>query len=123
MTVLGLTLALNLWRIEIYKPAPRMAKAILNRIPVGVPIATCGFDEPSLYFYLGPERGPIAAMGANQLKKWSRQDGTGVCVTTAKLLSEAGPLPTAEIVRVSGYNYSNGKPVELVLLGRSLPTR
>jgi len=121
--VLGLTLALNLWRTEIYKPAPRMAEAILARIPAGVPIATCGFDEPSLYFYLGPQRGPITALGSGQLAEWSVQAGGAVCVTTAKLFAEAGPLPVAEIVRIPGYNYSNGKAVELVLLGRSLPTR
>ncbi len=124
MAALAVALALNAWRLEAFKPAPRVAAEIRQRVPLGTPIATCGFDEPSLYFYLGPERGPLTSMnGSGALRSWSEAAGSGVLVATARLYDEAGggALPVAVLARVPGYNYSNGKAVELLVLGRGLP--
>lgn len=127
MAALVAALAANAWRLEVYKPAQRIAEGIRAAVPAGVPITTNGFDEPSLYFYLGPERGPIASIhGGGDLGRWMSEPGPGVAIALAKHLSEAesvrsGSVPVRELFRTSGYNYSNGKAVEIVVLGRSLP--
>jgi 4-amino-4-deoxy-L-arabinose transferase-like glycosyltransferase/membrane-associated phospholipid phosphatase len=125
MVVFAVSLAANIQRLEVYKPAPRMAREIQALVPAGVPIATSGFDEPSLYFYLGPDRGPIRNInGGSLLRDWACTAEPGVCVATQQRLDEAaaangGALPIAVLARSVGFNYSNGKPVELLLVERS----
>lgn len=124
MATVALALVCNAGRLEIYKPAPAVAAEICARIPLGTPIATCGFDEPSLYFYLGPERGPITTLhGGGELLRWSIEPGPGVVVATAGNLREAGQLTSVQLARFTGYNYSNGKFADLIILGRNLPAR
>ena len=124
MATMTVAVAVNAWRLEVYKPAPAMAALLREHLTVGTPISTCGFDEPSLYFYLGPEHGPLTALhGPGNLRRWANGHGAAVLVATAKLYEEAGgaALPVAVFARVPGYNYSNGKVVVLLALGRDLP--
>jgi 4-amino-4-deoxy-L-arabinose transferase-like glycosyltransferase/membrane-associated phospholipid phosphatase len=129
MATVVCALALNAWRLEVYKPAPRIAAEIRARVPAGVPITTCGFDEPSLYAYLGPAYGPLTVInGADRLQAWATADGPGVAVALMPQVAAAtvrygDALPVAELVRIAGYNYSNGKVVDIVVLGRALPAR
>lgn len=127
MLTLILALALNIHALEAYKPAPRVAAEVLHRVPAGVPVATCGFDEASLLFYLGPARGPVAVIyGGGNLLAWSCDARPGACIATRTNLADAearhgGPLPVAVLGSFPGYNYANGKAVEVVILGRNLP--
>ena len=123
MATLVIALALNAWRIEPYKPAAAVAGHIRAQVPLGTPIGTCGFDEPSLYFHLGPARGPLTPInGAEALRRWAIEPGPGVIVATVAVFAEAGEgLPVAVLACVPGYNYSNGKAVELLVLTRGLP--
>ncbi len=126
MAAVAVALAANVWRLEPYKPAAVVAAQIRDRVPAGTPISTCGFDEPSLYFYLGPERGPIATLhGAGDLRTWSEGNGPAVLVATARYYDEAGgsALPVAVLLRQQGYNYTKGKALEVVVLGRGLPAK
>jgi hypothetical protein len=126
MAAVTLALAANLWRLEGYKPAAVVAAQIRERVPPGTPISTCGFDEPSLYFYLGPERGPITTLhGAGALCAWTGDAEPAVAIATARFYDEAGgaDLPVAVLLRQPGYNYSNGKALEVVVLGRALPAK
>lgn len=122
MAAVAVALAANAWRLEPYKPAATVAAQIRERIPPGTPISTCGFDEPSLYFYLGPERGPITTLhGAGDLRAWIKGSGAAVLVATARYYDEAGgaALPATVLLRQPGYNYSNGKALEIVVLVRA----
>lgn len=124
MAALVAALAANGWRLEAYKPSRAVAEAIRAAIPPGTPIVTCGFDEPSLYFYLGPAYGPLRPLHApEELAAWAAEPGPGLAVATARRWVEAGGerLPLAERGRWPGFNYSNGKPVELLLLVRGAP--
>ena len=126
MAAVTLALAANLWRLERYKPAAAVAAQIRERIAPGTPISTCGFDEPSLYFYLGPERGPITTLhGPGALRAWTGGTDPAVAVATARSYDEAGgaDLPVTVLLRQPGYNYSNGKALEIVVLGRALPAK
>lgn len=127
MLALTVTLALHLPGLEVFKPAPRIAAAVRQHIPVGIPLTVCGFEEPSLLFYLGPQRGPVAVIhGGGNLLNWCTGDDPAACVATRSNLTEAeklhaGPLPIRIISATGGYNYSNGKVIELLILARNLP--
>lgn len=126
MIAVTVALTANLWRLEPYKPAAAVAAQIRARVPPGTPISTCGFDEPSLYFYLGPERGPITTLhGAGDLRRWCGGSGPALLVATARYYDEAGgaDLPASVLLRQPGYNYSNGKALEIVVLLRTDPPR
>ena len=127
MLALVLAVTLNVTSLEVFKPAPRAAAEVLRRVPAGVPLAVCDFEEPSLLFYLGPGRGPVQIIqGGGALLHWSNLATPGACIATRKNVSEAelrrgGPLTVAILGSFPGYNYSNGKVVELLILGRALP--
>lgn len=114
-------LAANAWRLEAYKPSRPAAEAIRSLVPPGTPIVTCGFDEPSLYFYLGPAYGPIRNLpGPAELAAWAREPSSGLAVATQRFFDEAGgaSLPLRVVERFAGFNYSKGKPVELLIVQR-----
>ncbi|GDY14198.1 hypothetical protein LBMAG53_30760 [Planctomycetota bacterium] len=113
--------------VERLKPAAAVAAAIRAGTPPNVPVMTMdegrGFDEPSLYFYLA--RPPVRGLrGADQAVAWSLQTGPAVLVTTRPLLAEAealGKSPNlgcAILFQTSGFNYSRGKWVDVVVLRR-----
>lgn len=107
--------------LETLKVPPRLAEAIRAGTAEEVAVATYGYFEPSLVFYL--RRWPVRQLsGPEAVATWAREPGPGVLVLPAadgrRLLSEG---PTLEILaRASGFNFSNGKPVDLVALGRGV---
>lgn len=113
--------------VERLKPAAAVAAAIRAGTPPNVPVMTMdegrGFDEPSLYFYLA--RPPVRGLrGADQAVAWSQHTGPAVLVTTRPLLAEAealGKSPNlgcAILFQTTGYNYSRGRWVDIVVLRR-----
>lgn len=126
--IAGLVIALagNAWRLEEYKPARRVAEAVNARVPADVPLFVGGFDEPSLMFYLGPARVPMrSAAGRRTLRGWMAEPGPAAAIVLESEVDReamAG-LPVVELMRTSGYNYSNGDAVTLVVLGRNLPVQ
>lgn len=114
-------LALNGWRVEAWKPAEPAARAVRSAVAPGVPVSMCGYAEPSFHFYLGAERGPVGELAsAGELRAWLDGAGPAVMVATRARLREAGGHGPGvrEIKSIAGYNYSNGRFVELVVLVR-----
>lgn len=112
--------AANAWRLEFYKPAPRAAAALAT-LPMEAPLATAGFDEPSLLFYLGPGRAPLERLGDDRaaVAAWQMRPGPGGLVAEARLLRGIALGARVSVVdRVPGFNYSRGRPVELLVLAR-----
>lgn len=124
MAGLVATLALNVGQLEGFKPAPRVAEAVRSAAAVGVPVAVCDYEEPSLLFYIGPERGPVEVLrSAKDLQTWALRPGPGICVTSVTRLAEAearqgGALPLDRVQRTTGYNYSNGKRLDVLVMVR-----
>jgi 4-amino-4-deoxy-L-arabinose transferase-like glycosyltransferase len=125
MLAVGVALAANVWRLEAFKPAQRIAESVHGAIPAGVPVACGSFEEPSLMFYLGPEYGPVRIVkGRRQLHEWMQEPGPGVIILPQQDAIELQTNPAlTRIFRTKGYNYSNGKAVDVVVLGRSLQLR
>lgn len=107
--------------IEQLKLSPKIAEVIqLNSAPT-IPVATCGYGEPSLNFYLG--RSPITPLEGPDLPRWANAAGAGVLVVTeAKLMTyfEAFNTPRFETLDIiPGFNYSQGKQVRIHILFRN----
>lgn len=107
--------------IERYKLSPMLAEVIqFNSSPL-VPVATCGYGEPSLNFYLG--RSPITSVEGPDLPKWAAASGAGILVVTESRLMpyiaafESPRIETLDII--PGFNYSQGKQVRVHILYRS----
>ncbi len=106
--------------LEAVKPVPRIAALIRARTGGAVPVATYGFGEPSLDFYLGAV--PQALETAPAVIVWSNTREPGVLVTTRDLLDRVGrPSSLVEIGSSEGFNVTNGQQVELVALARGVP--
>jgi 4-amino-4-deoxy-L-arabinose transferase-like glycosyltransferase/membrane-associated phospholipid phosphatase len=107
--------------IERLKLSPMIAEVIqLNSAPM-TPVATCGYGEPSLNFYLG--RGPITPIEGPDLPKWATAAGQGVLVVTeARLIPQLAAFRTPRIETldiIPGFNYSQGKQVRVHILFRN----
>ena len=106
--------------LEREKPIPGVALDIRSRFRGDIPVATLGFSEPSLDYYL--HRPPVERLrGARDLTRWCAQPGTGVLVATREALAAAPPPALrrlAEFASRRGFNYSKGRWIELVALER-----
>jgi 4-amino-4-deoxy-L-arabinose transferase-like glycosyltransferase len=106
--------------LEPYKPVPIVARAVRARFPAGVDVATFGFAEPSLDFYIGGP--PIRRLAsAEAILRWSAERGPGVLVTTREDLARipsAARVGLAELASRGGLNYARGRWIELVALTR-----
>jgi 4-amino-4-deoxy-L-arabinose transferase-like glycosyltransferase/membrane-associated phospholipid phosphatase len=112
--------------VERFKVSKPLADAIRARTSEDVQVASLDYDEPSLIFYLG--RRHLKSLGNDAgVVNWTKELKPGVLVISRKALSriesESGSLGLKEIGSVRGFNYSNGKWVELVALVRKLPYR
>jgi hypothetical protein len=121
MAVLLLPMTLGVMpALEEVKVSPALAKAIKQQTAKEVPIATFGYDEPTLYFYVGRKVESLA--GGEAVIQWAKQPEPGVLVITTTALAEiegrSGPLGLAEIASKEGWNYSKGKPLRVVALLR-----
>ncbi len=121
MSLLVLTVSLRLLpAVEAVKLAPRLAAAINDRTSIQAPVATCGFGEPTLTFYLN--RGPVEALDEAAIPAWARRPGPGVLVVTQPKVDRqweslrAGPVRMLETHH--GFNYSQGKWVTAFIMVR-----
>ena len=126
-TAIWVTLgALVLPRVENLKLAPRLVTAMRAANIGAPPMATFGFDEPSLNFYWGPVT-IVPLPDVRSLDAWSLEPGDGVLVTTRVKLNEFvarnGGGELREFANVHGFNYSRGRETEVVALRRGAAPR
>ena len=110
------------------KPAPRIAEVIRDRYgdaADAIPVATLGYREPSLMFYLNrPHDRPIERFSGS-LESWLHEPGPGVLILTRRAFdamavddttaaARVGPIPTFDIV-----NYADAaRPKTVMVLRR-----
>jgi len=122
MTLILLSASLFLLpSIERYKLSPMVASVIQDQAAKDTPVATCGFGEPSLNFYLG--RGPITPIEEPDLPSWAAEPGKGILVVTEpklKLHGDSFDVPRIQTLDIiPGFNYSQGHWVRIHILARS----
>jgi 4-amino-4-deoxy-L-arabinose transferase-like glycosyltransferase len=105
--------------LEGFKISPRVAACVLQQAPPRIPVATCGYSEPSLTFYLG--YGPVRGVEDAGLAAWVAEPDHGVLIITGtrfdkhrEVLSQKDRLHS--IAEVRGFNYSQGKWVKVMIL-------
>ena len=108
-----------------FKSSDAVGRAVNRAAAPGVPVATAGFDEPSLLFAL--DRAPVPELSSDEVRRWATQAGPGVLVATPERLTEAGVVPGRNGLTLLdqrlGYNYNRGRWLTLVTVGRHLPPR
>ena len=104
---------------------PELARQVNAAMPAEAPLATYGFDEPSLYFYAGrnvrsfnDEHAPPAEVVA-----WLREPAPGVLVTRRRDLpslekAAGGPLSAPIIASVRNLNFGRMRWEDLIALKR-----
>jgi 4-amino-4-deoxy-L-arabinose transferase-like glycosyltransferase len=106
--------------LEAVKVSPALARAVQQRTAPEVPVATFGYGEPTLNFYLGRQIEPLADPEA--VAQWAGQPRLGVLIIPKEALAEVerrhGSLGLTEIASKQGLNYSKGKTVEVAALLR-----
>lgn len=116
--------------VEEYKIVPDFARRVAALVPAGEPIASYGFGEASLNFYLGrnievfPDKTPPA-----EVLSWLNAANRGALIVTdkrlemLKLLQDVdSPLNTRIIATSSeGLNPAKMKPLRLLALRRQAP--
>ena len=110
--------------LEAFKPSQTIGERIHAATPDDVVVTTAGFDEPSIICAIN--RAPVANLDdAAALRTWADDTAPGVLVTTTQKLAEAGialDRPGLTLLdQRRGFNYSRGKWLDLVTLGRHLP--
>lgn len=118
------TILLALPAITATQVSPPLAAAIRARTTRDVPVARYRFVEPSFDFYLG--RPPIETLESeDEVRAWSRREGPGVLVLPRERTPafDAAASSLEELASVRGYNFSKGRFLELVALGRGLASR
>jgi len=109
--------------IEKVKIVPPIARRIRRITPPEVPVATYGFDEPSLNFYL---RRPVRSFRderatPRQVLDWLRRRRDGVLVLTSQAmrsLEAAGPVDAEVVTTKIGLDYSKMRRLDLLVLRR-----
>ena len=108
------------------KPAVNVARTIAQHTDSQVPVATHGFNEPSLNFYI--DRGPIRSLaGAHEVRQWCATREPGVLVITEEryrmLARRIKNHSLALIGSHRGFNCAKGDSVGLRILvrGASIP--
>lgn len=106
--------------VEQIKLSPPIAQAIKAKTAKETPVATYKYSEPTLNFYIGRQIEPLR--GEEAVAAWAEQPEPGVLVIPkdvfANIDQQYGPLPLEQIASKKGFDYSKGKPVELVALIR-----
>lgn len=121
MTAVMLTAAASLLpALEPVKIAPRLADAIKRNTESSVPVATCGFGEPTLNFYL--QRGPVEPLVEGDLRTWVRRPGQAVLVVSENVFKRQKEAlrqgRTRALATIKGFNYSQGKWITVYALFR-----
>lgn len=103
--------------LDRLKPSPPLATAIRAQTAVDVPVVTRGYAEPTLVYYLRG-RSVRALADDSAAARWSREPGAGVMVTPRDIVTRLDAPGLREIASVRGYNFGNGRWVELVALSK-----
>jgi 4-amino-4-deoxy-L-arabinose transferase-like glycosyltransferase len=104
--------------VDSAKVTPEIAAAIDSRTAKKVPVTSYRFGEPSLNFYVGR---PIEVLQNEKfVTDWARKPGLGVLVIPRAELDDIsrryGAMSLETLASKKGFNYSKGKPVELLAL-------
>ncbi|MBM4028264.1 MAG: glycosyltransferase family 39 protein [Planctomycetes bacterium] len=121
MPVLLLPMMLGIMpALENVKISPGLAEAVKQQTSQEVPVATFGYAEPTLNFYIGRRIEPLADKEA--VVAWARRPQPGVLIIPKALLAEveqhSGTLDLTEIAARKGLNYSKGDALEVAALLR-----
>ncbi len=125
MALVFLTASLRLLpALEPFKISPRIAACVTRQVPAQTPVATCGYGEPSLTFYLG--HGPVTSLEEGELGDWVTRSGHRVLIITEASLARHPELLAPDkglqvIGEVSGFNYSQGKWRKVIILRKGSP--
>ena len=106
--------------IEQIKISPPIAQAVKVKTDKEVPVATYKYSEPTLNFYVG--RQIELLRNEDAVATWARQPKPGVLIIPKDVFTNIqerlGLLPLEQITSKKGFNYSKGKPLEVVALIR-----
>jgi hypothetical protein len=106
--------------IEQIKISPSIAEHVKAKTARETPVATYKYAEPTLNFYIGRQIEPLR--GEEAVATWVRQPKAGVLIIPKDVLASieqrCGPLPLEQIASKEGFNYSKGKPLEVLALIR-----
>ena len=106
--------------LEETKVSPALAGAIRQQRAADVAVATFGYGEPTLNFYIGRRIEPLADQEA--VARWAGQPQPGVLIIARDALVEVerrhGSLRLTEIASKRGLNYAKGKTLEVAALLR-----
>lgn len=121
MSLVVLTAALRLLpAIETVKVSPPLAAALRAHATPGTPVTTCGYGEPSLIFYLNA--GPVESIEEGALREWAARPGRGLLAMTEpkweRQRDSVRGRPLRILEAVSGFNYSQGKWVKVLVILR-----
>ena len=108
--------------LEQIKVSPSLAKAIRTAASPRVPLAVYQYGEPTLNFYTG--RHIEALSEEKDVLEWAARPGPGILVIPRDRLEaveqQHGSLSLNVVGSVKGYNYSKGKPLEVLALKRGV---
>ncbi len=106
--------------VERVKISPPIARAIKAKTAKETPIATYGYAEPTLNFYIGRQIEPLGSEEA--VITWARQPKPGVLIIPKGVLDgiqqRHGSLALDEVASKKGFNYSKGTILEVLALIR-----
>lgn len=108
------------------KPSKPIADAIRAAgLAEGNPVVLCGFNEPSLVFYLDrPHDQPVKFLStAEEIAAWSREPGKGALVIPSEnyeqnVVAIVGDLPLEQIFAAPAVQYSDGGAESFLLVLR-----
>jgi hypothetical protein len=100
--------------LDRLKPSPALAEAIRSQTEPSVPVVTYGYGEPSLVFYLAGRR-VQSLPDDSALAEWARS-GNGVLVAPRDVHARFEARGVRQLAAVGGYNFGNGKWVDLIVL-------
>jgi 4-amino-4-deoxy-L-arabinose transferase-like glycosyltransferase len=121
MLILQIPLQFGVLRaLDDVKVTPGIAAAVNAATDKEVPVASYKFGEPSLNFYIGR---PIETLRNSQaVADWAQQAKPGVLIVPRDAFNEIiqhdVTLSLERIASQRGFNYSKGRPVEILALFR-----
>jgi hypothetical protein len=106
--------------LERHKVSPALAAAVRANSADSVPVYWYSYEEPSFIFYVGRHVEKVHTEKA--IAAWANEAGPAVLLlprATLDKLVQAGSMPELAVVgEKAGFNYSNGKFVDIVALRR-----
>ncbi|MBN1488574.1 MAG: glycosyltransferase family 39 protein [Phycisphaerae bacterium] len=115
-------IVVGLWVLPEFEPY-RLSRIVAERAnavaPAGARVAVCGYEEPSVFFYLHE---PARVIATDELaQRFHKADATAVLIAREQDWRDAGIAPGgagAEWFSVSGFNYVKGLRVTLWIARR-----